>query len=516
MFSSTQRASRSIPLISKALSVLIFLLFLVKMATAAHAVQPVSGNFLYPDTPTLSPPIFAGPQHWVTLMCKFSDVGAEPENAAFFNEMFERTSGPSLTDFWQEVSYNNIPKLTTDVYGWYTLPHDRAYYEFSETVPGYDALSLTADCTNAADADVDYNTYDAVAIMLNSPAPVAVTSNFNNYPDGAMLDINPITIPSNKYNLALVAHEMGHGYWLGHSSANGQEYANPWDLMGIPSSYNCSVNEDPVYGCLGQHTIAAFKDQLGWIPADQKFEAPQGTSTITLERLALPQTDNYLMATIQSGFEIYTIEARQQVGYDVKLAGDAVFIYHSSDLIDADGAPPYDDAGAMWEPGETYTNNEAGFSVIINSATATGFVITIDNQNQLGPSMDVQFSASPTNPSTGEQVDFDATVVYIDPNLGSANNVIITVTFPSELTYVPGSATTFIGSVSSETPLIFDVGTLQYSPDFLDFSATVNEDVTEPTALEVVLDVSWDGGNVSASKLIIANANQLYLPITLR
>jgi M6 family metalloprotease-like protein len=503
--------------VKKAAITLILLLIMAGLATAGHANQPATGNLIRPDGRTaLSPTGVIGPQHWATIMCKFSDVTAEPQTAAFFKDMFERSNGPSLANFWREVSYNNIPNMTTDVYGWYTLPHDRAYYGFSETTPGYDAGGIVDDCTTVAHADVNFNNYDAVAIMLNSPAPVAITTAFYIFPGGAQLDINPITIPSNKYNLALVAHEMGHGYWLDHSSANGEEYANPWDLMGIPSSYRCWVNADPVYGCLGQHIIAVFKDQLGWIPADKKFEAPQGTSTITLERLAQPQTDNYLMATIQSGFNIYTIEARQRVGYDSKLAGDAVLIHHGSDLIDADGAPPYDDEGAMWRPGETYTNNEAGFSVTVESATASGFVITIDNQNQPGPTMDVQLSANPTAPIAGEQVDFDAFVFYQDPNLGSAANVMITVTFPSELTYVPGSASTSIGSVLSENPLVFAVGTLDFAPVFLSYAATVNEDVTEPTAVQIPVEISWDGGHVSDSHRLIVNAEQVYLPIILR
>ncbi|MCB8943853.1 MAG: hypothetical protein H6658_08860 [Ardenticatenaceae bacterium] len=504
--------------VKKLFLLLVLLLAVAGLTAVSHADPTSADDFVGMDgeTAVLLPPIVTGPQYWATLMCQFSDVAAEPQNAAFFKDMFERTNGPSLADYWREVSYNNIPDITTDVYGWYTMAHDRAYYGFSESVPGYDALSVTADCIAAADTAVNFADYDAVAIMLNSPAPVAVTTTFNDFPDGAQIDINPITIPSNKYNLALVAHEMGHGYWLGHSSANGQEYANPWDLMGIASGYRCSVNADPIYGCLGQHVIAPFKEQVGWIPADKKFTAPQGISTITLERLAQPQTDNYLLATIESGFNVYNIEARQRVGYDLKLAGDAVLIHRSSDLIDADGSAPYDDAGAMWLPGETYTNAEAGFSVTVDSATATGFVITIHNQNQPGPVMYPQLSAAPAAPLAGEQVDMSAFIVYQDSSFGTADNVVVTVTFPSGMTYVPGSATTSIGAVQSENPLVFNIGTMQFSPLTLEYAATVNGNVTEPTALEVMLEISWDEGSATVSHHLIANAVNVYLPIVLR
>ena len=52
----------------------------------------------------------------------------------------------------------------------------------------------------------------------------------------------------------------------------------------------------------GVHTIAYHKDRLGWIPADRKYVAPPDTTrTITLERLAEPGPDGYLMAQIPIG-----------------------------------------------------------------------------------------------------------------------------------------------------------------------------------------------------------------------
>jgi M6 family metalloprotease-like protein len=328
-----------------------------------------------------------GHQHWAIILCKFADVSAEPEGTAFFEAMFKRDSGPSMDDYWDEVSYGNV-RISADAYGWYNLPSDQADYNY----PGnFFAWLVIQDCVDVADADVDFNNYDGVAVMLNSDSPIVMWTKLFTPPDGAYLPFHGMAIPSNKWCIAVAAHEMGHGYLMPHGSrhsyAGGEVYKNPWDVMGIPSRYNCAVNRDGEYGCLGQHTLAYFKYVLGWLEPEQVFEASDGLQTISLERLAQPQTDNYRMAWIpidaRSG---YSIEARRRVGYDAKLAGDAVIIHKVwrdayggaiVDLVDVDGAP-YDDEGAMWTAGETFSDPVHDISVRVDAATATGFVLTID------------------------------------------------------------------------------------------------------------------------------------------
>ncbi len=292
-----------------------------------------------------------------------------------------------MNDYWEEVSYGKV-SVSADAYGWYGLPHARPDYNY----PGnFFAWAVIQDCVDAADADVDFDDYDGVAVMLNSESPIVMWTKLFTPPDSARLPFHGMAIPSNKWYLAVAAHEMGHSYLMPHGSrhsyAGGNVYENPWDVMGIPSSYNCAVNRDPEYGCLGQHTLAYFKYVLGWLEPEQVFEASAGLHSITLERLAQPQTDDYLMAWVpinaRSG---YSVEARRRVGYDAKLAGDAVIIHKVwrdayggaiADLIDVDGAP-YDDDGAMWTVGENFADPVNNLSIHVNAETATGFVITID------------------------------------------------------------------------------------------------------------------------------------------
>jgi M6 family metalloprotease-like protein len=125
-------------------------------------------------------------------------------------------------------------------------------------------------------------------------------------------------------NIGVIAHETGHGFGLPHSYWNPNVvYDNKWDVMSGIWSNGDRGAVDPVYGTMGQHTIFYHKDILGWI--DESQTAIIGTGeikTLSLERLALPQTDDFLGVRIlvdDSPAHFLTVEARNLVGYDAWL-----------------------------------------------------------------------------------------------------------------------------------------------------------------------------------------------------
>lgn len=469
-----------------------------------------------------------GAQNWVVLMCKFPDVGSTPAGATptYFKNMFNRTSGEDLDKYWKEVSYNSITAITADAYDWKILPNNRATYGFGIGDPGYDVDGIVQDCIDVHDPTVNFNGYDAVAVMLNSENPVAIATfspKTNN--DGANFTYGSISIPSDKYRLSLVAHEMGHAYILGHSSANGNIYQNPWDIMGYPSTYRCN-NPDPTYGCLGWHTIAPNKIDKGWIANDKIFTAPQGTSTVILDGLGEPSINNYLVAKIevQNGADYY-IEARTLAGYDAKLAGEAVLIHflyfagpfaNEYSLIDIDGAAPYDDAGAMWTVGETYTDAQNDIEIHVDSKTATGFVITIKNGEE--STVTTNLSASNVTPAANEEVTFKTVVSYVDGNSGTTS-AVITQTLPSELTFTAASVTInppSAGTVNSQNPAVVTLPNLGTLPVTIEFKATVNSGITDPTAISVPVTVQYGAKTDNYTHVIMANGLSVYLPVVLK
>lgn len=70
----------------------------------------------------------AGPHPWLTIMCKASDIDDEPEDYAYFEDMYSDTE-PGLDHYWQEVSFSAFNVNGSIVAGtdWHTLPHDDAH-----------------------------------------------------------------------------------------------------------------------------------------------------------------------------------------------------------------------------------------------------------------------------------------------------------------------------------------------------------------------------------------------------
>jgi len=331
---------------------------------------------------------------WVTIMCKFNDMAVEPKNLAYFTGMYANTK-PGLDHYWRELSYDTANVAGSNAYGWFELPHPEAYYNPTDTLGGADLNLLATDCTGAANASVNFALYQTggINMMFNSDFDNGYAWGGSKYMniDGVAQVWSTTWEPPWAYaDISVIQHEMGHGFGLPHSSgAYGATYDNAWDVMS-KDRYNCAMATDPTYGCIAQHTISYHKDILGWIPAGQKFTATLGSSTtITLEQLALPATANYKMAQISIGgssTHFYTVEARRLTGYDFKLAGEAVIIHEVDTtrsrpayVIDPDLNGVTSDAGAMWVVGETFVDAANNISVRVDSATATGFQVTLVN-----------------------------------------------------------------------------------------------------------------------------------------
>jgi hypothetical protein len=275
--------------------------------------------------------------------------------------------------------------------------------------------------------DVFFPTFFGLNLMFNDViSRCGEDDSFSLDRDGQIKEYSVNFLSADCQNQVTVAHEMGHGFGLPHSS--GIDVMNGW----FGSTH-------PDYGQVAVHTIAPFKDMLGWIPSSKKYIPVPGISTtITLERLALPQTSNYLMAQIPITDTFYTIEARNFAGYDQQLDGLEGVLIHHVDLTLLSNLNNYvaeavqdSNARYTWQPGETFTDAANGITVHIESATSTGFqvTITVPKANQtinFAPLPNRGLKDSPFTitaiTTSGLSMNFDATGVC------TVNDTVVTLT----------------------------------------------------------------------------------------
>jgi len=346
---------------------------------AVQSIEPVGA-----ETPPQISGAQIGAHPYVTILCKFSDIADEPYPMSTYKQWTTGTTSPSLDHYWRELSFGKMNVSGSALSGWYTLPYPLSHY--GTGWPDLDLDGLARDCTSAADPDVDFPRFWGINMQFNGNIKASLGGSYTLTADGQTKTYGMTWLyPWN--SLADYAHEDAHTLGLMHSgSSTGR--GSGWDVLS---------SGGPV------HTISYNKDLLGWIPPARKLTVgPNTTQTITLERLALPGTGNFLMAVIpiaRAPGQFYTVEARRRVGYDAGVSGesegipgDAVVLHRvdpalsdlKAQVVDADNNGNLNDAGAMWTPGETFRDSANGITVTVNAQTATGFQVTIRRSTGLG------------------------------------------------------------------------------------------------------------------------------------
>jgi M6 family metalloprotease-like protein len=357
----------------------------VAVVSASDAAAPAGTS---PDVMTLlsiapaatdrAAPALSGNFKWLTVTCQFNDIPTQPKPLSFFAGMYAN-SYPGLDHYWREASYNAINLAGSSASGWHTLPNSNGYYS-----AGPDLVQLFYDCTALADPNVNFSEIYGVNLMLNGNLGCCAWGGSVWATLDGVTKAWPATwLPPWAFEkIAVIEHEMGHGFGLPHSYAGNNPYGNPWDVMSM-AEYNCAAATDPLYGCVGQQTIAYNRHSLGWIPDERVITAGTGTTTFTLERTTQPGQTGYSMAVIPingSTSHYYTVEARQRVGYDFKLPGDWIVIHEingQNGTMWADpivGAPLY-----HWQPQNDYSLWDGGVWVHVDTATASGYAVTVSN-----------------------------------------------------------------------------------------------------------------------------------------
>ena len=315
-----------------------------------------------------------GPQAYIVILCRFADMpDVTPQNKGWVQTLMG-SAFPGMDHYWREASYGAMDLSGSVVVGWYELPQPKSYYTSPQV-----ALE---GCTAVADDDIYFPDFDGILLYFNDQMlfPGQAGGMFLQR-DGQNKAYKVIWLGLDGVGESAhstLAHELGHTFGLPHTTG-----------VGIMNGWFGSI--DPEYGQIAVHPNAYHKDLLGWIPGGRKFVVDPGTSvSLILERLALPQSDDYLMAQIPIGaseIESYIVEARRFAGYDQgPFMGEGVLIhkvhwppcvglnYFASEIM----LNP-DTSMIWWRPGETFVDSVNQVTIRVEAATATGYALTIDH-----------------------------------------------------------------------------------------------------------------------------------------
>jgi len=346
-----------------------------------------------------------GSHPWVSILCKFANVSAEPENLAYFQGMYANQPG-GLDHYWREVSYGNINIVGSTAVDWVVLPRNHTFYV---ATPGGGSNAnlneLFNDCTDAADPFVDFSNggggFSGINMMFNADLDCCAWGGGRFATLDGVSKVWRVTWepPWGYAHAGVIAHEMGHGFGLPHANnwdSDSDPYDSPWDVMSRAAGSYAVLH--PEYGRLGQHPNMHHKYQLGWVTGSRYLQVNDGqTVTATIDAAAVPGSPNYYMARlpIADSNDYYTVEVRKRMGnYDGDVPDDAVIIHH----IDPDRSQPSwsfdaavppanfaDNEGTMFRVGETFSVAGQDISVTIDSQTSNGFVVTINRGGEAPP-----------------------------------------------------------------------------------------------------------------------------------
>ena len=251
----------------------------------------------------------------------------------------------SVREYFTEVS-DNLIKLTGEVVGPLRLPRTLTTYAgggsgVDNPVPN--ARTMARDAAQLANPIVDFAPFDNDAngfvdafIVIHAGEGAEETGNANHIwshkwvlPDGAFNAdgtkiFGYLTVPED-CRIGVCAHELGHlvfGWPDLYDTDESSEGLGNWCLM-AGGSWNGS-------GDIPAHPSAWCKVGQGWVSVVNHTS----NANLTIEDVKTSKSVLRLWKNGAASEEHFLVEHRRRTGYDRKLPGEGLLVYHIDDAID--------------------------------------------------------------------------------------------------------------------------------------------------------------------------------------
>ena len=288
---------------------------------------------------------------WAVLRCKFADDTTATPPDSTYQRLFTGagTGSFNMVDFFSTMSGGNLDLSASQVFGWFTVPINRAQYGGTLAGPGqYGRDALVALCKQtAANNGVNLSAFDGTLITFNGHVDLfGYVGGMTAFCDSYSLSPSPL------------GQEMGHGYGLDHARQNGstQDYQDPWDVMSVSNAYMAPSQE---WGTIGPGLNACCMASQGWLDYNRVWlppGSPFNNAVLQLRPLHHPNLPGHLALNLDQ----YLIEYRPAQLWDAGFPRSAVFVHRFEDnhsYVMAGTAGNYD-----LQPGDSFQTGSEQFT----------------------------------------------------------------------------------------------------------------------------------------------------------